>query len=187
MSRRLASLAVAVSLALTACAPAESDKPEREPKVLTASAGGATIEGTGYTIRAPKGWVERKVRIPGVGKADTHLFAPARDGFSDNVSIVLADPDDYDPEHIESSALNEMGVLGATGRRTRRPVLVAGDPATHVSARLTKNRVKYVVEQYHPVQGDQVYLVTFSFRSALGRAKRDKVAESVLSTWAWTE
>lgn len=186
MSRRLASLTVVVALALSACASSDSDRPEPEPKVLTESAAGTVVKGKGYKLRAPKGWVARKVRIPGYGQADSHLFAPGGDGFTSNFSVVLADPDDYDPERIASSALNEMGIFGATGRRTRRPVLVAGDPATHVSARVTKDRLKYVVEQYHPVRGDRIYLVTFQFRTGLGRAERDKVAESVLNTWTWT-
>ncbi len=161
---------------------------EREPKVMEGSAAGPKIKGTGYTVRAPEGWGPRKVRIPGYGDADTHVFDLAdRKGFVANFSVLIAPPDAYDEDRMDSAALNEMGIMGATKRRVRPPVLMAGEPATHVSGRMAKNGVQYVVEQYHAVQDEGAYVVTFSFDVGLGRVQRVEMAESVLNTWEWTE
>lgn len=182
----VSALAAAVSSA--GCSATGVDAEEPEPKVLAGRAKGQQVKGTGYVLTAPKGWAARKVEVPGSGKVDKQVFDLGdRDGFVDNINIVIAEPGAYDVDRMEASALNEMGIAGVRNRRARRPVLLAGEPATHVSGRLTKNRVKYVVEQYHAVQDDQVYVVTFSFSPGLGRAARQETTESVLNTWKWTE
>ena len=187
MPRRLAALVVA-GLVSAGCASAGSDGPDKEPRVLKGSAKGQTVKGTGYALKAPRGWAPRRTRVPGYGHADTHVFdLTDDDGFSDNFNVLLAEPGTYDVDEMESAALNEMGMIGARKRRVRAPVLVAGDPATHVSGRMTKDRVTYAVEQYHPVQDDQVYVVTFSFSPGLGRAARERTAELVLNSWRWRD
>lgn len=188
MSRSIVLLSVlTLTVSLAGCGPAETGNEPAEAKVLEVSAKGRSIEGTGYTLKAPKGWGARKLRIPGFGRADTHVFDLGdRDGFTDNFSVILAEPGSYDVDRMDAAALNEMGTIGARNRRVRTPVVVAGEPATHVSGRMTKDRVKYAVEQYHPVLDDQVYVVTFSFSPGLGRATREKTAEAVLNTWTWT-
>ncbi|MCW2737719.1 hypothetical protein [Nocardioides sp.] len=179
--------ALAATVSLAGCAPTETENEPVTAKVLEVSAKGPVIKGTGYTVHAPKGWGVKKVRIPGFGRADKHVFDLGdHDGFTDNFSVVVAPEGAYDVERMDAAALNEMGTVGARNRRARTPVVVAGDPTTHVSGRMTKNRVKYAVEQYHPIHDDQVYVVTFSFSPGLGRATREKTAEAVLNTWTWT-
>jgi hypothetical protein len=180
--------ALAAVVSSAGCSSTGVDVEEPEPKVLVGRATGQQVKGSGYVLTAPKGWAARKVKVPGSGKVDKQVFdLDDRDGFVDNINVVIAEPGAYDVDRMEASALNEMGMAGVRNRRARRPVLLAGEPATHVSGRLTKNRVKYVVEQYHAVQDDQVYVVTFSFSPGLGRAGRQETTESVLNTWKWTE
>jgi hypothetical protein len=186
VSRRTVAAAVA-ALALTSCAPAGSDEARPEPKEISGAAKGVVVKGTGYSMRVPKGWVVYKGKVPGLGMADKVVVDTAdRDGFADNVSVILADPGEYDVDRMEATALNAMGTIGASKRRTRRPIIVAGTSTTHVSARMVKGGAKYLVEQYHPVDGDQVYVVTFQFGTGVRQADRFRTAESVLSTWKWT-
>lgn len=187
MSRGIVALALVAGLALAGCSADGEVNAKPEPKVLEGAADGQTIKGTGYTLKAPKGWAARKLRIPGADKADKQVFdLKDDDGFVDNFSVLIAEPGVYDADRMEAQALNEMGTAGVRNRRARRPVVLAGEPASHVSGRVTKNRVKYVVEQYHVAQDDQVYIVTFSFSPGLGRSKRQETTEAVLNTWTWT-
>ncbi|GAA5119364.1 hypothetical protein GCM10023339_33040 [Alloalcanivorax gelatiniphagus] len=175
--------ALATVASLAGCSATGSEAPRPEPKVIEGQATGKTVKGTGYLLTAPKGWAARKVDVPGSHDIDRHVFDLGdRDGFTDNFNVLLAEPGAYDVDNMEAAALNEMGIAGVRNRRARRPVLVAGEPATHVSGRLTKNRVEYVVEQYHAVRDDQVFVVTFSFSPGLGRATRQRTTESVLNT-----
>ena len=191
MMRSLVATALVASLSLTGCAALEKqEKDERaDAKALTAVAKGNKVKGTGYTFTAPKGWGPPPTKIAGLERADKAVFdlRDRKDGFTDNVNVLIAPPGAYPVDKIESAALNEIGQFGAKLRRVHDQVLVSGEATSHVSAEMTKNTFTYLVEQYYPHIDDQVYVVTFSFSPDVERPQRERIAESVLNTWKWTD
>ena len=56
----------------------------------------------------------------------------------------------------------------------------------HVTATGSVNDADYRVEQFYPTTDGQTYVVSFSFSTSVSAADRAAVADTVLSSWAWT-
>ena len=60
-----------------------------------------------------------------------------------------------------------------------------GEESAHLSASVDQQGVQYNIDQFYPSEGDQTYVVTFSFSPDVTAADRAAVYESVLATWTW--
>lgn len=196
MTRTLTPLAVllAASLSLAGCAVAgppatdtpgaDGDTEQTAPGFSADPATGELIEGTGYAYNVPEGW-----GVP-PGDVDPQLDTVAADltdddGFSDNVNVLLSPAGALTPEQVETAGVAELEQFGATEVEVRDRVSIEGAESAHLSARFESQGFLYRVEQYYPTQGDQTFVVTFSFSDDLPEADRLAVSESILASWGW--
>lgn len=196
MTRTLTPLAVliAASLTLAGCSVAAPPAPgpdgpdggteETAPEFSADPASGELIEGTGYSYNVPDGW-----GVP-PGATDPQLDTVAADltdddGFSDNINVLLSPAGALTPDQVETAGVAELEQFGATEVEVRDRVSIEGAESAHLSARFESQGVQYRVEQYYPTQGDQTFVVTFSFSDDLPEADRLAVSESILASWSW--
>ncbi len=166
----------------SASAPAET--PAAEP------AAGETITGTGYSFSVPEGWAIPDQALPGTEAVDVfvaNLTDASADGFADNVNVVLSPaPQAITADQVETLGVDELeGAAGATNVTVEERTTVAGEESAHLSASVDQQGVQYNIDQFYPSQGDQTYVVTFSFSTDVTADDRAAVYESVLATWTW--
>ncbi|AXT86657.1 hypothetical protein C6I20_16785 [Aeromicrobium sp. A1-2] len=186
----IAALVVALSLTLTACGGPDDDAKDGNPSTSTASAdvaGGEKFSTDDFTYTAPQGWKDSSANVNdsvlslAVDSTDT-------DGFSDNVNVVgensivdIADIDD-----VAEAAQQSLTLANTTDVQVHDPIEIDGEQAAHVGAIFDQNGTEYRTEQYFVRHGDAGFVITFSFSKDVPDAKRDKLSESVLATWVWT-
>jgi hypothetical protein len=188
----LSALALATSLVLAGCfvssptAPSEPDPgttKASEPAVAPAT--GETIMGTGYSFVVPEGWAvpEDVIKPKSVDTLAANLTDA--DGFADNVNVLQPTAGEFSPEQIESEGVAQLKTAGATDVLAGDRVTIAGSESAHLSAGLTSDHGKYVIEQFYATHAGQTYVVTFSFSPTVSAADRNSLASSVLATWSW--
>lgn len=153
-------------------------------------AAGETITGTGYSFSVPEGWGIPEQELPGTEGIDVfvaNLSDASADGFADNVNVVLSPaPQAITADQVESLGVDELeGAAGATDVTVEERTTVAGEESAHLSAALDQQGVQYNIDQFYASQGDQTYVITFSFSPEVTEADRAAVYESVLATWTW--
>jgi hypothetical protein len=146
------------------------------------------VSGTGYAYDVPEGWEVPKQEIPGTEQ--TNSFAADltdADGFADNVNVIRLDPAPIsDLDQLEKALVAELQGAGSQEPTIRDRFEIAGDEAVHIASFREQDGGKYLAEQYNAIHHGVSYVVTFSFSDTVDEAERDKIAESVLSTWTWT-
>ena len=180
----LTAVAAATLLGLTACA---AGAPATDTAGV-APATGELISGTGYTYSVPEGWADPG-EVPGFSPdsiaADLDAFVPGRQ-LADNVNVILSPAGKVTPEQVESAGVKELEGAGATDVTVQPRVKIAGQESAHLSAALASGGTTYAAEQYYVSNGDQTYVVTFSFSPTVGAKERVALAESVLASWKFT-
>jgi hypothetical protein len=197
MTRTLAPVALllAASLTLVGCSVVAPPAPGTGSgggdtgtgtEITTDPATGELITGTGYSYNVPEGW-----GVPDAAAENPQLDTVAADltdddGFADNINVLLSPAGVLTPDVVESAGVSELEQYGATDVTVEPRLTIAGAESSHLSALFSSQGLDYRVEQYYPTQGDQTYVVTFSFSQDVSEADRIALAESVLATWAWS-
>ncbi|MBN9224515.1 MAG: hypothetical protein ABS63_11055 [Microbacterium sp. SCN 70-27] len=177
----LTAVAAATLLGLTACA---AGAPATDTAGV-APATGELISGTGYTYSVPEGWADPG-EVPGFSPDSIAADLTDDDGFADNVNVILSPAGKVTPEQVESAGVKELEGAGATDVTVQPRVKIAGQESAHLSAALASGGTTYAAEQYYVSNGDQTYVVTFSFSPTVGAKERVALAESVLASWKFT-
>ena len=163
-----------------ATSAASSPTPSSTPAVA------GEIEGTGYSYDVPEGWGEPKTKVPGFDPDSFAVDLGDRDGFTDNVNVILSPAGELSADQIEASAESELSGAGFRDFTLEERVDVAGSESAHVTATGSVNDADYRVEQFYPTTDGQTYVVSFSFSTSVSAADRAAVADTVLSSWTWT-
>ena len=196
LPRHAATLTLLAGLVLAGCGGGDSDDSSGDGGKDAASAApangaepadGDTIKGKGYAFNAPQGWEVPKQEIPGTEQTDTFVAdLTDADGFADNINVIRLDPapiKDLDP--LETALIKELEGAGAKDVTAGERLDVDGDPAVHISSKLTQQGASYLTEQYNPIHDGVSYVVTFSFSTDVSQSDRDETAASVLASWKW--
>ena len=195
-----AGVALAACLALSACsgspaaststsAPAAasasaSSTPSASASPTQEASSGRSIAGKGYRYTVPEGWGEPKTDV-GQSAADT-LAADLtdKDGFADNVNVVVVDAGSVTSEQIESQGPQQLKSAGFTKVALEDRVQVAGVESPHITA-LQKGGT-YRVDQFYVLRKSKGYIVTFSFSPKVSESDRQAVTGPVLQSWNWS-
>lgn len=191
MTRRLPAVfaALVVTVALAGCVQGETAGPitttsaDAEPAVPAAA--GETITGTGYSYVVPEGWGVPADEVSGYDPDSLAVDLQDTDGFADNVNVLVTSGGAVTPEQIETLGVDQLEAGGATDVGVGERTSVGGSESAHLTATLVNGDVEYAVDQFYASQGDQLYIITFSFSGDEPVADRDAVAQSVLATWTW--
>lgn len=145
-------------------------------------ASGSEISNDDFSYIVPNGWQESEQSRALSLAVDVN----DNDGFVDNINVVT----DSTIVGIQGSELDEaaeqmLGDASATRIRSRPPVQIDGEEAAHTSAYNELSYPHYRIEQYAVAHDETGYVVTLSFSPDVPSAERDKVSESILTTWKW--
>lgn len=195
-----AAVALAAGLVLSACsgsptAPGTSSAPAAAsasaPATASASASasapassGRSIAGKGYRYTVPEGWGEPKTDV-GQSAADS-LAADLtdKDGFADNVNVVVVDAGSVTSQQIESQGPQQLKTAGFSKVALEDRVKVAGVESPHITA-LQKSGT-YRIDQFYVLRKGKGYIVTFSFSPKVSEADRQDVTGPTLGSWNWS-
>jgi hypothetical protein len=193
---RSAFLALAALLTVSSCADTSPEdslddtktsqaKQEWANRGNAAAKGGPKIRGTGYTYRAPKGWGPSEV--PGLNPDSFAANLGDRDGFADNINVIVSPAGRMSADEAEDLAERELAAVGAKKFEAHPRVSLAGDRVAHTSASMSMNDTTYTVEQFYPSHGDNTYVVTFAFSSDVKALHRYVITTATLDSWTWSE
>ena len=144
------------------------------------------IRGTGYSYNVPRRWGAPKADTPGFDPDSMAIARRDRDGFTDNVNVVLLSGRLPTPQQTAASATRELRSAGARRVSARGRVRVDGVVSPHVRATLSMNNTSYTIDQFYLTKGQQHLVVTFSFSTGVRPAARGRVIGTVLGSWRWT-
>jgi hypothetical protein len=159
--------------------------PSATPSASAPSADSSrSIAGKGYRYTVPEGWGEPKTDV-GASAADS-LAADLtdKDGFADNVNVVVVDAGNVTSGQIESQGPQQLKSAGFSKIAVEDRVQVAGVESPHITA-LQKSGT-YRVDQYYVLRQGKGYIVTFSFSPKVSKADREHVTTPVLGSWSWS-
>lgn len=192
LSRSIAVLAMVVAT-LSACGGNDSDggseKATQAVKSTVRPATGASVKAADYSYVAPKGWRELEPdSIPGFKFDSLARSVTVKSGFADNVNVLVIEPaPTKDLSRLEDAYVKELEDLSnATDIAVEDRVDIDGESAIHISAAQSQGKLHYLTEQYGALRGGKSYVVTFSFNTDATDAERNRIADSVLVTWAWS-
>jgi hypothetical protein len=186
--RPVAVLALAVSM-LTACGGSGSDDKATEPSPHSTASGldakpadGDTISTDYFTYTVPKDWKES----PNSKAITLAVDSKDPDGFADNLNVIKDDTVvTLKGDKLEDAVKKALTDANASGIAVKDRVRVDGEDAVHVGAVFDLNGTRYRTEQYAFAHDETGYVVTLSFSPDVPTAERDKVSESILTTWKW--
>ncbi len=186
LARSLAVLALLVAT-LAGCGGSGSDDESKPARTSSAKpADGKTLRGTGYSVKVPSGWGTPPGGIAGF---DPDAFAADlsdKDGFADNVNVVKDDTlTQFKGDKLEDAVKSGLTSAKAADVAIKDRLQIDGEEAVHVEAIFSLNGTKYRTKQYVVAHDDAGYVVTVSFSTSVPEAERDKVSESILTTWKW--
>jgi hypothetical protein len=189
LARPIAVLAMAVAT-LTACGGSGSDDTTAEPSAHSTASGlnaqpadGDTISTDDFTYTVPKDWKES----PNSNAITLAVDSKDPDGFADNINVIKDNTVvGIKAEKLEDAVKKMLTDANATGVAVKDRVQVDGEDAVHVGAVFDLNGTRYRTEQYAFAHDESGYVVTVSFSPDVPTAERDKVSESILTTWKWT-
>jgi len=188
LARPVAVLALAVAT-LTACGGGGSDEKTADPSPISTASGldakpadGDTISTDDFAYTVPKDWKES----PNSSAITLAIDSKDPDGFADNINVIKDDTvATLKGEKLEDAVEKVLTDANASGIAVKKRVQVDGEEAVHVGAVFDLNGTKYRTEQYAFAHGESGYIVTVSFSPDVPTAERDKVSESILTTWEW--
>ena len=187
--RPVAVLALAVSMS-TACGGSGSEDSAADPSPHSTASGlnakpadGDTISTDDFTYTVPTDWKES----PNSTAITLAVDSKDPDGFADNINVIKDDTIvGVKGAKLEDAVEKVLENVNATGIAVKDRVQVDGEDAVHVGAVFDLNGTRYRTEQYAFAHGEIGYVVTLSFSPDVPTAERDKLSESILTTWKWT-
>ena len=187
--RPVAVLALAVSMS-TACGGSGSDDSAADPSPHSTASGlnakpadGDTISTDDFTYTVPTDWKES----PNSTAITLAVDSKDPDGFADNINVIKDDTIvGVKGAKLEDAVEKVLENVNATGIAVKDRVQVDGEDAVHVGAVFDLNGTRYRTEQYAFAHDETGYVVTLSFSPDVPTAERDKLSESILTTWKWT-
>jgi hypothetical protein len=145
-------------------------------------ADGAIISSDEFTYAVPEGWAASDQSRA----ASLAIDLEDRDGFADNINVVRDNTIvGIEGAELEDAAKQVLADASATHITAHDPVQVDGEEAVHVSAFFELTEPKYRTEQYAVAHDETGYIVTLSFSPDVPASERNKVSESILTTWRW--
>lgn len=187
-------LAVTALLACAGCSDsAWSGRDASSPSTSATSAASSPtpaavgeIEGTGYSYDVPEGWGDPEQKVPGFDPDSVAADLGDRDGFTDNVNVILSPAGELSADQVEATVESELSGAGFSDITVQDRVDVAGSETAHVTASGSVNDVAYTVEQFYPTADGQTYVVSLSFSTSVSAEDRAAVADTILGSWAWS-
>lgn len=145
-------------------------------------ADGSVISNDDFSYTVPDGWQESEQSRALSLAVDVN----DNDGFVDNINVVTDSTIvGMQGAELEETAEQMLGDASATRIRARPPVQIDGEEAAHTSAFIELSFPNYRIEQYAVAHDETGYVVTLSFSPDVPSAERDKISESILTTWKW--
>ena len=160
-----------------------SSSSSASPAVTT----GQEVSGTGYTFRAPEGWGDPPQEVPGVQLDSLVVDLGDKDGFSDNLNVLLSPAGAMKASQAETAGKSELTGIGASNVTVHDRTKVAGRETAHLSAGMSMNNAVYEIEQYYIAGEDETYVLTFSFSKTADAGQRQAAIDHVLNSWSWKD
>lgn len=188
LSRPVAVLALVV-VTLAGCGGNDSDGTRSsgggDDTATTSSArpaDGDTVTADGFSYVVPKGWKAAKqstILSLAADQKTTQGFRTSINVVSDNTIVGVHGKD------LEDAVEKVLATINAKDVEIKERVTIDGEEAVHSAAVMNLNGNQYRVEQYGVEHDGKGYFVTFSFSLDIDQAKRQKICDSILTTWKW--
>ncbi len=201
LRRTLPVLALSLAMALTGCGGDEEPKGGATSSSATESpavpwddaepAVGREMSGTGYTFKAPKGWIDATENAKAVNQLVEVAASdePDETGFATNVNVVVSDAGMEEPDEDQlkdvSDAIQKELVKLAPKLRVNEPTELEGQPTLDHEGAAVREDIRYYIHQYVAFKNRKAYTITFSFSRAKTGKERAAVINPVLASWSW--
>lgn len=171
----------------SAAAPASSAPASSAPvSAAPAAADGTSVIGDGYLFTVPDGWGKPTGVATPSGADAFAADLSDKDGFADNVNVVVLKSVEASPAQAESEGAQGLKSIGATEVTVQDRTTVDGEGTAHLSALKASKGVKYRIDQFYVSHSGATYIVTISVSSSVSKSDRDELVSSVLSGWSWS-
>lgn len=199
----IAAALVSATLLLAACdarpggtgASSEASTPGSASEVPTPTAGsstdadsgadsdpGETVRGTGYSFTVPAGWAV-PAEDPTGGQVD--VFVSESAAVDSRYITVVVSPGVITPGDVEADGVASLEAVGATDVSLEDRVDIAGSESAHLVATLVQDGAETVIDQYYATRDEQTFVITVASPVDTAAEDRGRLAEIVLSSWAW--
>lgn len=149
--------------------------------------GGRPVAGTGYEVKAPKGWSDGTAayrRTAGAG-SDRVLITSPKGGFASNVNVVRQR---WSPgtsfDQIARADRQALTAGGATNLTPPDRQTLAGAPALSYTYGLVRGRLRLKAQQVLAQHGGRTHVVTFTDLRSRFPTSRSAFQE-ILRSWRW--
>ncbi|MDD7945578.1 hypothetical protein PUW79_13125 [Microbacterium sp. NE2HP2] len=146
------------------------------------AAPGETVRGTGYSFAVPAGWAV-PAEDPTGGQVDVFVSESA-DADGRYISVVVS-PGVITPADVEADGAASLEAVGATGVSLEDRVDIAGSESAHLVATLAQDGAETLIDQYYATQDEQTFVITIASPADTTDDDRRRLADTVLSSWAW--
>ncbi|MDQ1218174.1 hypothetical protein [Microbacterium arborescens] len=143
---------------------------------------GETVRGSGYSFTVPAGWSIPE-QDPTGGQVDVFVSESA-DADSRYISVVVS-PGVITAADVEADGAASLEAVGATDVSLEDRVDIAGSESAHLVATLAQDGAETVIDQYYATRDEQTFVITFASPADTSDDDRRRLAETVLSSWAW--
>jgi hypothetical protein len=150
---------------------------------------GPRMKGKTYSYRLPKGWQDATKQAKSRQEfVDTAGSEPTRtDGFVDNVNVGFESAPGATLDQLEDSIPLQLGSLVKKVQMLPR-VSLDGIDAIHHSGPAELGPDKYFLDQFITLEEDgTITIVTFSLSRGLAPKERNRLVDSVIASWHWTD
>lgn len=148
---------------------------------------GITVQGTGYSLKAPVGWTDRTREASQNTsiKPDRLIAAAPRDGFATNVNVVFEPAPDADLTEIGNAFKQQLKGIGATDVTTVAESELSGEESVTYTYVLDEGGAERRARQVVAAHGGRLYTISFT-AAAAGFEEGEARFDEILSSWTWT-
>ncbi|MFS0713025.1 hypothetical protein ABC195_04020 [Microbacterium sp. 2P01SA-2] len=143
---------------------------------------GETVRGTGYSFTVPAGWAV-PAEDPTGGQVD--VFVSESAAADSRYITVVVSPGVITPGDVEADGVASLEAVGATDVSLEDRVDIAGSESAHLVATLVQDGAETVIDQYYATRDEQTFVITVASPVDTAAEDRGRLAEIVLSSWAW--
>lgn len=148
------------------------------------------LTGNGYAYEVPDQWEDQSKVAKGPSPQIDSAVARNgdKDGFADNVTVVVLDPSPV--QDIKDIPTTLEKSLPGTKIEDLGQTTVAGEDASHIAATPAVpggTGGTYELERYDVIKDGALYGIEFSFSPEISEADRRDISEDVIDSWTWTK
>lgn len=165
------------------------DPEEKADAQARAEAGDRALEGDGYWYVLPEGWKDDTRRFKRQQeKLDTASADTSTKEQPDNLGVwtALAEGRLAGPVgELAPDFRKQLAKFAIDIRRVKGTQLIDGRDAVHLVGQAKLGKVPSEMHQFLVISGGQLYVITFSLRSALPAKERNALIQQVFRSWHW--